>query len=122
MAKKVLIVDDEQDIRDSVGYLVRRLGYEVFTASDGKKALAALRKQRFDLVFMDIFMPGMSGRECVELMRKDPKTRNTKVAFLTVAQVSETGRKELLKLKPIDYINKPIEISDFERRTKRILK
>ncbi len=122
MKKRVLIVDDEEDIRNSISYLIKRMGFESALARDGREAIRLLKNEKFDLVIMDIFMPGMSGIDCVKEIRKNPKTKNQKIVFLTVAQVVESGKEEMNKLKPADYILKPIELEDFEKRIKKILK
>ncbi|MBW2966142.1 response regulator [Candidatus Woesearchaeota archaeon] len=122
MKKKVLIVDDEEDILTSVAMLINDMGYEAKTVNNGKKALEMLKKQKFDLVLLDILMPDMSGREVLEKIREDPKLKNQKAAFLTVVKLSEYGRGIMKKkLKPVDYFQKPINVSDFRRRIKKIL-
>ncbi|MBN2127620.1 MAG: response regulator [Candidatus Diapherotrites archaeon] len=122
MKKKVLIVDDEKDILISVKQLVERDGFEAKTAASCKEAMNLLEKEKFDLVLMDIFMPEQSGRDCVEKIRKTPKIKNQKIAFLTVAHLSELGKKIIEDLKPVDFIQKPINIDDFSKRMKKILK
>ncbi len=121
MAKKVLIVDDEEDILSSVKILVESMGYEAKTANNGKKALRALQEEIFDIVLLDVLMPEMSGREVLERIRKDPKLKNQKVAFLTVIQLSEPGKDIVKKLKPVEYFQKPIDVADFRKRLKRVL-
>ncbi len=122
MAKKrVLIVDDQEDILTSVGMLVQSMGYEAKTVNNGKKALKALQQESFDLVLLDVLMPEMSGREVLEKIRKDPKLKEQKVAFLTVIQLSEPGKDIVKKLKPIEYFQKPIDVDDFRKRLKKIL-
>ncbi len=121
MAKKVLIVDDQEDILTSVGMLVESMGYEAKTLNSGEKALKALQQESFDLVLLDVLMPEMSGREVLQKIRDDPKLKNQKVAFLTVIQLSEPGKDVIKKLKPIEYFRKPIEIADFRKRLKKIL-
>lgn len=119
--KKVLIVDDEQDILLTIGMIVGGMGYETKLASDGKNALKLLEKENFDLVLLDIIMPDLSGKAVLEKIRANPKLKNTKVAFLTVVQLSEIGKKEVKKLKPIDYFTKPIDIPKFKEKLKQIL-
>ncbi len=121
MAKKVLIVDDQKDILTSVGMLVEGEGYKAKTASNGKQALAMLKKESFDLVLLDVLMPEMSGREVLQKIRADPKLKKQKVAFLTVVQLSEAGKDIVKKLKPVDYFPKPIKMANFKKRLKKIL-
>lgn len=121
MAKKVLIVDDEADIRALIEALLKDEGYEVSTAANGEEGLATLKKEKFDLALLDFFMPGMSGRELAEEIRKDPQIKDSKIAFLTVAQFSEKGEEELKKLGSLDYIKKPIDNEDFKTRVKKIV-
>jgi CheY-like chemotaxis protein len=115
-------VDDEPDIRVSIKQAVEGEGFETKAANNGKQALEILRKEKFDLVLMDIFMPEMSGRDAVEAMRKDAKLKNQKVAFLTVVNLSEQGQSIVKKLKPVDYFQKPIDLDDFGKRLKKLLK
>ena len=119
--KKILIVDDEKDIRLLVKTLLGDEDYKVSIAKDGKDCLALLKKKKFDLILIDFFMPGMSGRELAERIRYNPKTKNAKFAFLTVATFSKDGEKELQRLGCLDYIKKPIDNDDFKKRVKKII-
>ena len=120
MSKKILVVDDEEDIREMVKVLLEDEGYKVSTAADGKSCLAKLKKEKYDLALIDMFMPNMSGRTTLEEIRKDPKIKKTKVAFLTIAQFSEHGMAELKQLGILDYIKKPIENEDFKKRIRKL--
>ena len=122
MGKKILVVDDEEDITALVKTLLEDEGYKVNAAKNGEEGLTKLKKDKFDLVLIDMFMPGISGREMCERMRKDPKIKDTKCAFLTVAQFGPEGEKEIQKLGCLDYIKKPVENNDFKKRIKNILK
>jgi len=122
MARKILIVDDEEDILTSVKDVVESAGYEGKTALGGKVALKLLREEHFDLVLLDMLMPNMSGEEILENIRADPKLKKQKVAFLTVVQLGEHGKKIMEKLKPVEYFLKPIEPDDFRKSLKKILK
>jgi len=122
MTKKILVVDDEEDILTSVKQLVEISGYDGKTAIDGKQALKLLKQERFDLVLLDILMPEMSGRAVFEKIRADPKLKNQKVAFLTVVELGQEGIKAVKKLKPVEYFQKPINPDDFRKRLKKILK
>ncbi|MEK6983589.1 MAG: response regulator [Nanoarchaeota archaeon] len=122
MTKKVLIVDDEADIRALVKTLLEDEGYEVTIAKNGQEGLQKLKKGKFDLTLIDMFMPGMSGREMCERIRNNSKIKDVKCAFLTIAQFSSEGQKQIKKLGSLDYIRKPIDNDDFKERIKKMLR
>ena len=119
MKKTILVVDDEPHILILEKELLEGAGYKVVTAEDGKAALAKLKTLKPDLVILDMMMPGMSGREVCEQIRKNPKTKGLKVVFVTVARFSEIGKKQLEDLKVLDYITKPFENADYLARVKK---
>jgi CheY-like chemotaxis protein len=121
-AKKILVVDDEQDTLISMKMLLENSGYVVNTVVSGKDALNLLKKEKFDLVLLDVMMPEMSGREVLEKIRADSKLKNQKVAFLTAIQLGLEGQSLVKKLKAVDYFQKPIvDINDFKMRVKKLL-
>lgn len=117
---RILVVDDEEDILESVGMLVESMGYEAVTVNSGAKALEALRKEQYDLVLLDILMPKLSGIKTLEQIRADPKLKDQKVVFLSVIKPSQNGDQVIAKLKPLDYIEKPVEIESFKNKIKKI--
>jgi CheY-like chemotaxis protein len=119
--KIILTVDDEPHILDLVKAIFEAEGYKVLTASSGKEALEVLKTNKPDLVLIDMMMPEMSGRELAENIRRDPKTKDIKLAFLTVAQFSEIGRKTLENLGVDEYITKPFDNEDLVKKIKRLL-
>lgn len=119
MSKKILIVDDEADTRTLIKMLLEREGYQVSTAKDGKEGINQLKKEKSDLVILDMFMPGMTGREMCEKIRKNPKIKGTKIVFLTISTFGAKGIEQLENLNVLDYIKKPIDINDFKKRIKR---
>jgi len=121
MIKRVLIVDDEIDILKSVKMLVEITGYEAKITNDGNKAIEILKKEKYDLVLLDMLMPKISGIATLEKIRMDSKIKNQKVAFLTVVSLSQAGKKVVEDLKPVAYIEKPIDNSEFKRTIKKIL-
>jgi CheY-like chemotaxis protein len=121
MAKKILVVDDEADIRYAMETVLGSAGYEVTVAVNGNECLEKLHKEKFDLVLMDVFMPGLSGRETFERIIKDKNLKKTKVAFFTVAQLGVEGKKELEYLGLVDYIEKGIKNEALVKRIKNIL-
>jgi CheY-like chemotaxis protein len=122
MAKKtIMVVDDEENLLELLKAILENEGYEVITASDGKACLDKLKTLEPDLILLDMMMPGMSGREVCEQIRKSPKTSNLKVAFLTVAKFSEAGKDTLKKMNVADYITKPFDNDDLVRRVKKLV-
>lgn len=122
MAKKiVMIVDDEAPINKVVEDILEPEGYKVISALTGQEALDKLKRAKVDLMLIDFFMPGMSGRELCEKIRADSKLKKLKVAFLTAATLSSTGMKELDKMKVLDYIKKPFEYKDLIKRVKKMI-
>ncbi|MFC2143590.1 PleD family two-component system response regulator [Candidatus Aenigmatarchaeota archaeon] len=119
---KILVVDDEKDIRLLIRTLLEAEGYDVVNADCGKAALKELANDKYDLVLLDFFMPEMSGRQVMDKMQEDSKLKKTKVIFLTVATFSQTGAEELKKCGCLDYIRKPIDNEDFMKRVKKVLK
>lgn len=118
---KVMIVDDESSLRELVTAVLSSEGIEVVAVSSGQECLDTLKKDKPDLVLMDMMMPGMSGRETVEKIRQDSVLKDLKVIFLTVARFSETGKETLDKLDVTDYITKPFENDDLVVRVKKVL-
>ncbi len=118
---KILIVDDEPHILELEQALFESEGFEVLTAKDGESALALLKIENPDLAILDMMMPGMSGRELCEKIRANPKTKDLKVIFVTVARFSEIGKNLLKEMNVSDYITKPFENEDVIKRVKKIL-
>tara|TARA_Y100000031_G_C8023250_1_gene293573 strand:+ start:121 stop:537 length:417 start_codon:yes stop_codon:yes gene_type:complete len=107
MKKTVMVVDDEQNIREAVKILLEDAGFNVLTAVDGDDCLKKLDQQKTDLVLMDIFMPGTPVDKIVKKITK------TKVVYLSVCRASEVKEKELLKPKQvIGFIQKPFELDE----------
>jgi CheY-like chemotaxis protein len=118
---KILVIDDEDDIRLAVRTLLESKGYEVLEAGDGKSGLQQLKKSPVDLVLCDFFMPGMNGRQVLESIRKDAKLKDTKVILLTVATFGKEGADKLKQLKVAAYIQKPFVNKDLLANIKKII-
>ena len=123
MVKTVMIIDDEQDLREMLSLLLKSNGFKTVSASNGKDALKILKQleQKPDLVIIDMFMPEMSGRQVCENIRKDEKLKDLKLAFLTVAAFSSYGKQMLKELNVLDYILKPYDIDDLIRRINKMI-
>ncbi len=119
--KKIMVVDDEESLLELVGGLLKIEGFNVITVTSGQECLDKLKTVKPDLILLDMMMPGMSGREACEKIRKDTKTKDLKVAFLTVAKFSETGKDVLKKMNVSDYITKPFDNADLVKRIKKMV-
>ena len=121
MVKKILVIDDEVDILTSMKQLLESWSYEVLTVNNGEDGLRLLNEQSFDLVLLDLLMPGMSGREVFKKIRESDKLKDQKVALFTVARLDKYGGDGIQDLNPVGYFEKPINIPAFERNLKNIL-
>jgi len=116
-----LIVDDEPDIVDLVTYNLKKDGYRVTTASDGEEALNKIRKDKFDLVVLDLMLPGIQGVELCRIIRNDPKTAAIPIIMLT-AKGEEVDRIIGLESGADDYMTKPFSARELVARIKAVLR
>jgi len=104
---KVLIVDDEEDIRELLRYNLKKEGYEVFDAENGEVGIQMMREHKPDLVLLDVMMPGMDGVEVCEAIRTSPGFEHTLVCFLT-ARNEDYSQIAGLDAGADDYVAKPV--------------
>lgn len=121
MAEKILIVDDEKDIRDLVKFNLKAEGYHTLTAGNGDEALEKVRSSKPDLVILDIMLPGKDGWQVLREMRGEKELQNIPVIFLT-AKDSEIDEIVGLELGADDYIIKPISMRKLTARVKTVLR
>ena len=81
--KKILVVDDEEDVRVVTAATLKRYGYSVITASSAEEAVEVVKSELPDLVLLDILMPGMHGAWAGEIIKKDPKTSHIPIIYVT---------------------------------------
>ena len=116
----VLIVDDNEDLRELVTLKLRYCGFDVRTAANGADALQSVAELTPDIVLLDVMMPGMSGLEVLEHWRADVATASLPVVLLTAkAQVAEVVQG--FELGADDYIVKPFRNRDLVDRVNEIL-
>ncbi len=120
MAKRILIVDDEEDIVNLVRMILEDAGYTVVSVTDGRDALRQVATDKFDLILLDIMMPFLSGWEVLEAMRSQKETKDIPVALLT-ARASPREDNQPHPTDYCDYITKPFEPDDLLRRIRQIL-
>ena len=107
MSYKILVVDDEPIIVKSVTRALSENGYTVFGAQDGTEALALAKKEKPDLIILDIRMPGMSGFDVLEKLRADEVTRPISVIMFTTKDEADDVVKCMVDGGALDYIVKP---------------
>jgi two-component system alkaline phosphatase synthesis response regulator PhoP len=107
-SKKILIVDDEPDILEFLQYNLKKEGFDVVTASDGKQAITVAEREKPDMIILDIMMPELDGVETCRLLRSHKDFADTPVAFLT-ARDEDFSQIAALDVGGDDYITKPIK-------------
>lgn len=111
---RLLIVDDEADVREFAANFFRKRKIEVTTASGGEEALSILEKQKQDLVLLDIKMDGIDGIETLKRLRE--RDKDTKVIMVTGRKPEEGASFDnCRKYGALDYIHKPLELDELER-------
>ena len=118
MPEKILIVEDELSLQETLAYNLRRQGYEVETAGDGNAALESARRIRPDLILLDIMLPGIDGFEVCRVLRQE---MSTPVLMLT-ARDDEIDRVVGLEVGADDYMVKPFSMRELIARVKALLR
>ena len=118
---KILLVDDEADILEIVGYNLSEEGYKVFKASNGKEAIAVAKKEKPHLIILDVMMPEMDGMEACENIRKIPELQNVIITFLT-ARNEDYTQVAGFDAGADDYIAKPIKPKLLVSKVKALLR
>ena len=119
--KKVLVVDDERDLVELIGMNLQRNGYEVVAAHDGGTGLELARKQKPDIMILDVMMPGMSGRDVTMALKQDPDTASIPILMLT-AKTEETDIIVGLSMGADDYVTKPFSMKVLMARVGAVLR
>lgn len=116
MKKKILVVDDEKDIREIIRFYLEEDGYEVLEAECGKDAIRLAKELSPDLITLDIMMPGMDGFEVGRVLKDEPRTKSIPIIILSVLE----DRRDY-RLGIADYISKPFSKEELLRSVKAIL-
>jgi DNA-binding response OmpR family regulator len=117
-SKKIIVVDDERDIRETVKDILEDNNYEVETAENGKDLIRKISKNKFDLIILDVLMPGLTTKDIIAEL-KERKIR-TPIIFLTVVRLADQTKESIPQM--ADYIEKPFDNADLIKRIKRALK
>jgi len=121
MSSRVLIVEDEPDIRELVVHHLKREGYQVSAASSGEEALRQVQAAPPDLVLLDLMMPAMDGLEVCRRLRQDPATAMLPIVMLT-AKGDEVDRVLGLEIGADDYVVKPFSPKELLARVRAVLR
>jgi two-component system phosphate regulon response regulator PhoB len=121
MKPKILVVDDEPDALEVLGFKLKEAGYTPVFAADGLKAIAAVRIERPDLIVLDLMLPEIDGLEVCKILRRDPATASIPVIMLT-AKAAEMDRVLGLELGADDYVTKPYSPRELVLRIRKLLK
>jgi CheY-like chemotaxis protein len=116
MSHKVLVVDDEADVRTFITAVLRKRGYATVTASDGREALTVVERERPDLIILDLAMPKQSGTDFFRKLSKD-----TGLSHIPVIVVSGLAGRHLAVRRPFAVFDKPIDPDEFGEAVDRAL-
>ncbi len=120
MSQEILIVDDEPNIVLSLEFLMKQAGFQVRTAEDGERALAAIEERLPDLVLLDVMMPKKNGHEVCREIRQRPEWAHLPVIMLT-AKGRDVEREKGLAMGADDYITKPFSTQEVVDKVKEVL-
>jgi two-component system alkaline phosphatase synthesis response regulator PhoP len=119
--QKILIVEDEPDIRKLVNYNLAQERFKVLEAADGEQALKIVRREKPNLVILDLMLPGLSGIEVCKILRDKPETAKLPILMLT-AKAGEADRVVGLEMGADDYLAKPFSPRELVARVRAILR
>jgi two-component system phosphate regulon response regulator PhoB len=120
MKPKILIVDDESDALEVLGFKLREAGFNPIFAKDGTRALAAARDEKPDLLVLDLMLPEVDGLEVCKILRRDAATATLPILMLT-ARAAEMDRVVGLELGADDYVTKPFSPRELVLRIRKLL-
>ena len=118
--KKILIADDRSEVVELVRVSLEGEDYQIIDASDGREALEKIKREKPDLILLDIIMPKMDGFEVLVRLKQDPTTKETPVIMLTIKE-QKLDREKGIELGAIDYIIKPFSPSVLLSKIERLL-
>lgn len=121
MKETILIVEDEKDIVKMLDYNLRKENFKVLSARDGESALDLARRERPDLIVLDLMLPGLDGLEVCRTLKKENKTTSIPIIMLT-AKSQESDKVVGLELGADDYMTKPFSLRELIARIKAVLR
>ncbi len=119
--KKILVVDDEPDLVELVSYNLKKEGFAVTPSNSGEDALEKVRKGEYDLIILDLMLPGVQGVEFCRMIRSDPKTETIPIIMLT-ARGELADKIRGLEIGADDYMTKPFSPRELVARVNTVLR
>jgi DNA-binding response OmpR family regulator len=119
MADKILVADDEQEIRDLLDHFLKDKGYEVILASDGDQALQLAKTENPQAIILDVRMPGLDGLEVCKRLKEKEETKFIPVIFITGF---EDNKLDALDMGADDFVNKPFDMVELSTRVQSVLR
>ena len=120
MPRKILVVEDEPNIVDSLSFLMKHAGFEVLVARDGDTAIRMMQSRPADLVLLDVMLPRRDGFEVCREIRANPDWKSVRIIMLT-ARGRDLDRRKGLQLGADDYVTKPFSTHDIIARVRKLL-
>ncbi len=121
MKATILVVDDEKDILELVSYNLQKEGFHIETSQNGEDALEKIRSDRFDLLILDLMLPGIQGMELCKVLKSDNETASIPIIMLT-AKSEELDKVLGLEMGADDYITKPFSPRELVARVNAVLR
>jgi len=107
--KNILIVDDNKDITGLFSTILESAGHKCTVVNDGKKGVEMLHEKSFDLTLLDLAMPGMSGTDVLDVVKNDPKLKDSKILIITASSPSDAEMDRIRnEYRILDIVKKPI--------------
>lgn len=121
MGENILIAEDRPDTRNMISFALKKEGYLVLEAEDGKQAVEMVDTKNIDMVLLDLMLPKLSGEEVLKHIRSKKENNKIKVLIITASKVSETEMESFKKKGADGVLLKPINIKDILNQIKKLL-
>jgi CheY-like chemotaxis protein len=117
---RILVVDDDRDNLGLIHFILEKAGYQVLEANTGTRGIELARREKPDMILLDLAMPELDGWEVARILKSDPLTRGITLVALTVRSLSE-DRRRAIEAGVDGYLNKPINLATFVEDVSRYL-
>lgn len=116
--KRILVVDDEEDVRETLATVLENLNYQALLAADGEEALSLIKNQRVDVILSDLYMPGMNG---IELLKRVKTEKKNMIFLMITAHPTIETAVDAIKKGAYDYLTKPFHIEEVRIKLSRAM-